>query len=141
MINQVQLIPNGKLAYVVINPGDKQYKALGGDNVRTSAILADLRLRLTNGINNDELFSAQQKTKLEKLDGAIIFYPTTMGYQMSMHTKNNHAQRLIEAVRKLNPDLIAGGHPNRVGGRILSRKKEDIQAFIDGFLNASESLD
>lgn len=140
LVREIQVTPNGKLAYIVINPGDKQYAALGGDNVRTSAILADLRLRLTNGINKDELFSNQQKAKLEKIEGAIIFYPTTIGYQMSVHTKKEYAQCLIEAVRKINPGLIAGGHPNRAGAKIFSNKKEDIQAFINSFLNASEAL-
>jgi nanoRNase/pAp phosphatase (c-di-AMP/oligoRNAs hydrolase) len=143
LYSKINVTENGKLAYVVIDPQDKQWAALGMDNTRTSTIIGDMRSRIVHPEPNDPFVNHGLKEKLKNVEGAIVFYRLSQGnttYQMSMTTKGNYAERLINQVRKKNPDLAAGGHPDRAGGRILSVDKKDVDGFINGFLDAAKEL-
>lgn len=140
VINNMKLTQNGQLAYAVINKNDKLWQALGSNTMRAKAILRDIRLRITSGIDNDDLFSPEQKKMLKNCKGVIIFYPISKGCQMSLHSREGYAKRLLHVVRKASPELMSDGHANRAGGRIFSRKNEDIQSFINSFLSAAEMI-
>lgn len=142
--SRVQVTKNGELAYLIIEPNDKQWRALGMDNTRTSDIIADFRSRLITP-ENDACFSPELKNKLKKVKGAIIFYRNSekadSSYKMSIHSKDDYAKRLIDGVKaNLNPDLIAGGHADRAGGKVNSCQKSDVDKFINDFLTAAENL-
>lgn len=141
IVSHVQVTKNGELAYIVIPPGDNAFKLVGGDNTTTSTIMSDLRPRLLNP-ENEPIFPPKLKAKLKNVKGAMIFYPTSekgLGiYQMSIHSKTNYANILINYIKKnLNSDLIAGGHADRAGGRVMSCKKQDVEKFIEDFLTAA----
>ena len=145
LFSKVKVTPNGKLAYVVIDPQDEQWASLGMDNTKTSAILGDLRQRLLNGVQKDPLFSPEQKKSLENLQGAIIFYRTSKDadstYRMSLTSKNNYAITLVEHIKThINPKLIAGGHPNRKGGMIKSFNQKEVNEFVNHFLQAANEI-
>lgn len=143
--SKVEVTPNGKLAYLIINPHDKEWASLGMDNKRTSEIIGELRSKLISNSAQDKSIPAELRNKLKNVEGAIIFYRTSSSpkseYRMSITSKGDYAQRLINYVRNnINPNLVAGGHPNRSGGRIPTFKKEDVRDFISNFLTAAERL-
>ncbi len=127
--SEVKLTSNKKLAYVIIAPQDKQWETIGMDNTRTSAILGELRRKLLD-TNKD-------------LQGAIIFYRTSSlpnsTYRMSITSRNGYADTLIKHIKSsINPDLIAGGHTDRAGGKIESLEASDVKKFVSDFLQAAE---
>lgn len=141
IFSDVKTTNNGKLAYVIIEPKDKEWISLGMKNSRTSPILRDLRLRLLNGINYDEAFSSEQRQKFQNIQGAIVFYRAGGVYQMSLTTKNDYANKLMAYIREnINPNLIGGGHPDRQGARIFSIEKNQVTDFINSFLTAAENI-
>jgi nanoRNase/pAp phosphatase (c-di-AMP/oligoRNAs hydrolase) len=142
--SKVQVTSNGELAYVAIDPADKGWKAVGMDNTKTSEMLSDLRSRLINP-ENDPSFSLELKNKLRDVKGAIVFYRAAetadSSYKMSIHAKDNYAERLINYIKNnLNPDLIAGGHPDRAGGKIRNCEKTNVDKFVNDFLVAAEAM-
>lgn len=144
IFSEVKTTKNGKLAYLIIDPQDKEWLSLGLDNTRTSTILRDLRMRLINGIKDDKAFTIGQREQLKNVKGAAVFYsvankPTI--YQMSIHSKDDFAEKLITYIKKnINANLEAGGHPNRAGGRVYSNNKTDINNFIDSFFTAAQNV-
>lgn len=141
IISGIKVTDNGKLAYITIDPNDKQWAELGMDNTRTSCILRDLRLRIINNSNNDNLLSKEQTEQLKNVKGAIIFYRSKDNYQMRVHSKDDYAGELIKYVKdNLNNDIEAGGHPHRAGGRIHTLDKDEISTFINNFLIAAEKI-
>lgn len=139
LFKETKTTPEGNLAYVVLEPNDKDWINLGMKNARTTILLRNWRLSTLNNKEND-MFSAQQKEKLKNLKGAIIFYRSGGAYQMSVHSKDNYAERLTTYIRK-NTSLKIYGHPERQGGRILSLQKDDVEKFINGFLDAADKID
>lgn len=122
--SEIKYTPNGKFAYVIIPLQDKQWKSLGMDTPRTSAIIKDLRITTLNNTPS--------------IQGVMAFYSAEDCYKMSIHSRNDYAQKLRDyIVQNLNPKLIAGGHPNRAGGH-TSLKPTDINQFIADFLTAAE---
>lgn len=156
LFSDIQVSPNGKLAYVIIEPDNKLWDSLGMDNHRNSTILRDLRTRLINGIQKDKMFTNEQKKRFKNLKGAVVFYKSTDSngnyvYQISMHTKKStDALKVLDNVKTewnkyierngKNIEIQGGGHENRAGGRILSSDRDDIEAYINCFLKASESI-
>lgn len=150
LFSSIKTSPNGKLAYIDINPFDKGWANLGMDNFRTSDILRDLRVRLINDVAHDNMFSSKQKKQLKNVEGAIVFYRVQRHkgdlYQMSIHTKGDYAKRLIDEARKLwfkksSIHFEAGGHDNRAGGRITSYSEEDARNYVDCFVQAAQNLE
>lgn len=144
-ISKVQVTPNGKLAYLVIEPHDRDWALIGMDNNRTSAIISDIRSRLIANNKNDKSITKELKNKLKDVEGAIVFYRTSVSpkseYRMSITSKGDYAQRLINYIQtNITPNLIAGGHPNRAGGKITTFKKEEVDKFVGNFLIAASKL-
>lgn len=141
LFKETKTTPKGNLAYIVLEPNDKDWLNLGMKNARTTILMRNWRLNTLNYKGNDKL-TAQQKEELKNLKGAMIFYRAGGVYQMSIHSKDNYAERLTNYIRKnINPDLKAYGHPERQGGRIFSLQKDDVEKFINGFLNAADEVD
>lgn len=144
LFSEVQITPNGKLAYVVINPNDKQWQRLGMHNTRTSAILRDLRVRLINGVQTDKIFSEGQRKLFKNLKGAIVFYRDAQRsdskYRFSMHGKVDYAERIVNYVKKINPAVEGGGHPDREGGGIKSLSENKIKELVNNFLTAAKHV-
>lgn len=136
LLSQVQVTPNGKLAYIIIPLGDKNWSSMGMDTIRNSDILRDVRLTILNSPKKDE--------KLKNIEGVMIFYrekPSTDSlYKMSIHSINNYAQRLTDRVKATTDLKTTGGHEDRAGGRIFSVQPDDVQEFINHFLQASQAL-
>lgn len=149
LISEIKTSPNGKLAYIEINPDETTWAELKMDNYRTSTILRDLRVRIIDGVRHDNLFDNSKKEQLKHAQGAIIFYRVQRSkgdlYQMSIHSKGNYATRLIDEARRLwykqtNVHFEAGGHDNRAGGRIFSFSQQDADKYVDCFVQAAENL-
>jgi hypothetical protein len=139
--SQINISQNGKLAYLVIAPDEAK---MGMDNPKTSTILGDLRSRVLANDPNDPYLSDVQKEKLKDVKGAIAFYrvaPNSEVYQMSITTKDDYASQLIRHIKKnIDPDLAAGGHPDRAGGRVFSLDPKKINGFVSSFIQAAETL-
>lgn len=141
IFSEVKITPNGKLGYLVIEPYDKEWKSLGMDNARTSYILRDLRLQLLNNVSDNEFFTPEQKQNFKNLQGAAVFYRANDAYQLSITTKEDYAKRLTDYIKEhINPDLVAGGHADRMGAKIFSIEKNQVDNFINSFLIASEKV-
>lgn len=153
LFSKIQVSKNGDLAYVIIDPKDKKWKDLGMDNVRTSAILRDLRLRLINNIQEDEMLSAEQRENLKNLKGIVIFYPIKRkAYQLSIHSKGDYAikylryakeayaRKQLEKPNEIIHDLVGDGHPHRAGGRIFFSNAAERESLIESFLEAAENV-
>lgn len=143
LFSDIQITPNGRLAYVIIKPDDEQWINLGRDNTRTSTIINDFRKRIM-GADLPPYLSTQEKEKLRGVKGAMVFYTISKNgpYQMSIHSKDGYAERLRMYIKgHINPDLQAGGHSNRQGGKAASMEQRDIDAFINSFLTAAEKVD
>ena len=84
------------------------------------------------------------KENFNKLKAIVIFYRVNKGYdsayQVSIHSKDGYAEKLIEQVREINEDFIGGGHPDRAGGRINSCEYENAMYLVNDFLKADEEL-
>lgn len=163
IFSKIKLTPNGKMAYVIIDKKDPKWKALGMDNARTSAILRDLRLRLINNTQTDEIFTPEQKSMFANanIQGAITFYPADKkagkpkAYQISMHSKSGtsmtkkwriyakqaYAQKEMQRANSVKYELIGDGHDDRSGGRIFTYDKNPIKNFIDSFLEAGQNVE
>lgn len=141
LFKETKVTPKGNLAYVVLEPNDKDWLKLGMKNARTTILLRNWRLNAINNKTND-IFRPQQKEELKNLKGAIIFYRSGGAYQMSTHSKDNYAERLTNyVIKNINPDLQLYGHPTRRGGRILSLQKDEVEKFINGFLDSADKVD
>ncbi len=143
--SMVQVTPNGKLAYVIISPDNKQWMSLGCDETRNSIILSDLRQRLINNNLDSENFTAKQKEQLKNIKGTIVFYRESPEsgsiYKMSLLSKDDYTMRLISYIKThLNPELVAGGHSERAGGSINSCAPKDVNQFINNFLIAADKV-
>lgn len=133
------------LAYIYIDPKDKQWSDMGMGTRRNRDILKDLRLRLLNGLKDDELFTDNQKKRFENLKAVVVFYRVSnspdSAYKMSIHSKDGYAEQLTRYIREnINASLIAGGHPDRQGGIISSLETDDVLKFVDNFLKADTAL-
>lgn len=138
LFSEIKITTNGKLAYIIIPTEDKQWKSLGMDGMRTSTILRDVRMKTLNSRAKDE--------KTKNLKGVMVFYREkdnlNSKYNMSIHSIDNYAERLINYVKEnINPSLTAGGHANRAGGDIDSIAPDKVKEFINNFLTAAENLD
>ena len=146
LFSSINTTPNGKLAYVVIDPHDKQWRELGMDNDRNSLILRNLRIALLNSGEKDSPFTLGQKELFKNTKASMIFYRTSPNkhglFQMSIHSKDGYAQNLINYIKtNIDPNLEAGGHKDRAGGRVRSLGKTEIEKFINYFLTAAEKVD
>jgi len=146
---KIQITKNGKLAYIVINPEDQEWKNIGQSTITTSRILSNLRQRLLVNNPDDPLIPGNLKHKLDKLKGVIVFYrgsivqkPSEETYKLSIHSKDNYDQELIDYIRKnLYPELYAGGHPDRKGGHVKTIDPDKCKLFVNYFVTAADNLD
>lgn len=153
IFSEVEVTKNGKMAYLVIDAEDADWKALGMDNFRTSEILRYLRLKLINNVQASEKFTSEQKLKMQNLQGAAIFYRAESVYQISMHSKPDGVEctELLEQAMKnfskyaqekgSTLKIDGGGHPHRAGGRMHSLEKEDVKQFVKSFMDAFDKID
>ena len=118
---------DGKFGYIVIPVDDQEWKAIGGDNKITSTIMANFR---TETIENNN----------GPLDIIAIFYPTNDLYQVSMHSKNNNVVNLVNKLKETDPNLSAGGHANRGGGRIYTLNSKKCQEWVDNFISKANEF-
>lgn len=141
VFSQLQVSPNGKMAYVVIPPEDALWKKVGMDTPKTSEILKDLRVRVSENSQNVSMLSDEQKNKMKNVDTVVAFYRKGDEYRMSIHSRSNSAIKLIDYIKEnLNPNIIAGGHADRAGGKIDSVNEKDTMKFVNDFVKASEIL-
>lgn len=142
VFKNMQVSPNGKLAYSVVEPNDKLWQKLGMDNPTTSEILKDFRQSVLE--KDSSKFSSKQKSMLKDVDTAIVFYRKSDNeniYKLSIHSKSNSALDLIKKVQEnYNPNLIAGGHEDRAGGKIMSIDTQNTHKLVSDFVNASKIL-
>lgn len=146
LFSKVKTSPNGKLAYVAIDPQDEQWASLGMYNRRTNPILADFRKRILTRLEREKRFTPQQKAMLNNVEGVITFYRVSdnpqSGYNLSINTKGDYAQRLFDYVKtNINPTVNAGGKKDRGGADIPSINPNDTQKFINYFITAAQALE
>jgi len=145
LCSKIEITSNKKIAYIIIDPDDKDWAKLGLSNIRTKTILADLRQKMINP-QDCAMFSEQLKENLKDVKGAVIFYKTSgikgISYNLSATSKDGFAELLIEDIKDTvkNPNMTGGGHLDRVGGRVFSCEKKDVDNFITKVLTTAESL-
>lgn len=142
---KLKITENGKLAYLVIDYNDKTWSKLGMDNPRTEVILSDFRQNVLNPDLTKNVFSEMQKSKLKNVQATVVFYRKNSlpdsEYKMSLHSKNGYGFKLLDYIKQnYDKNLIAGGHPDRAGGKIFSSKNEDLQKFVQNFIDASNNV-
>lgn len=143
---KIKFSNNGKLAYVAISPSDEEWQRLGQDNSVTSAILSDFRVK---AITNSKAFAPELREKLSKIEAVAVFYrgpvepdPSKELYRVSIHSKNGTAQKLLEHIRaNLYEELKAGGHADRIGGRINTTDDSVCGKWVNYFLQAADKID
>lgn len=127
LIDKIELGFDGKLAYVIIPPGDEEWEKIGKDNPVTSAILNKFRKNVLNNSFNDD--------RLNKVKIALVFYEADDKYKVSFHSKiklDKMYDLFNQAFKKDNNSL--GGHSTRGGGRILSKDKEACDNWVQDIL-------
>ena len=143
--SKVKISDNGKMAYVVIPPNDKEWASLGMDTTATSTILNHLRGGISENSQNVKFLTSEQKEKMKNVDTVIAFYQKSEfsnEYRMSIHSKSNSALDLINYVKQNGKSKIsAGGHTNRAGGKIDSIDEKDTNNFVSDFIEASKILE
>ncbi len=143
LFDGVKFSPNGKFAYFVIAPDDEDWINLGGDTNRTSTIIRDFRMRLLKNSPEDIMISNNLSEKLKNVEVAGVFYPDydEEVFKKSFHSKKNYVARYQNYVREnIYPELTAGGHSNRGGGRILTLDKEACEQWVGYFVEAAENV-
>jgi len=145
LFSNIKVSPNGKLAYVIIEPDDPLWQKLGMDNQTTSAIMKDLRYRTSVESQKMPEYSDKQKEQLKNVDSVLAFYRKSDSpnseYRMSIHSNSNSALKLIDYVKNINPLFGGNGHEDRAGGCIHSLDKDDVKQLTNDFVQASEILD
>lgn len=145
LVSYITLSTQNGLAYIFIPPDDQTWTSLRMDNRKTSAMLKDIRTRVMGDIENDDMFTPQQKEKLKNVKAIAIFYRSNpsenSSYQMSIHSKGGYSKKLIDYVREnFDNNLIAGGHQDRAGGKLNSINFNDTIKFVNNFLEADKQL-
>lgn len=148
--SMIQVSPNGKLAYVLIEPDNKDWATIGMDTNKNSKILSNLRTRMLKS-QQDSIFSPELKEKLKQVQIAMVFYKTSPElneFKMSVHSNSVDSDAFITAAKSewakylaqtnQNIPYYGGGHPDRAGGKILSCEKQDAKAYVNCFLTAIE---
>lgn len=143
LFEDAKVTENGKFAYVELPPDDEQWMLLGADNKRTSRILRDFRIRAIEHEKDDPIIN-KMNDKYKNVQAAAVFYsrPEDNVYQISIHTKEDYAKKFNDYIRKnLYPELTAGGHANRGGGRIFTLDKNACKEWVNYFKIAGENID
>ncbi|MBR1681170.1 DHH family phosphoesterase [bacterium] len=125
---RTQFSKNGKLAYLEIQQGDKDWEDMGRDTVRTKTVLGNYRKQMLENKN---------------LDAVAVFFPTNEKdiYKMSILTRNDYAKQIIDEIKSTTyPELIAGGHDDRSGGTINSTDKNVCHEWVNLFINAADKV-
>ncbi|MDD3237085.1 MAG: DHH family phosphoesterase [Candidatus Gastranaerophilales bacterium] len=144
LFDSVKFSDNKKFAYVELGPQDPQWMALGGDNKRTSVTLRDFRVRLLNNDSNDKMISKDLRKDLKDVQAVAVFYsnPDEDLYKISIHTKEDYAKKYNEYIREnIYPELTAGGHANRGGGRTFTLDSEKCHEWVGYFKTAADNID
>lgn len=102
--NEMKIAANGKFAYTVIPPNNKEWNSLGGDNLITSGIMGDFRIKTIE--------------KNKDIDSVAVFYQDKNGYKVSIHSKKGKILDLFEYIKKTYSNIQCGGHPDRGGASI-----------------------
>lgn len=145
MAANVKISPNGKFAYVAINPEDRDWAKVGMDNDTTSNLIRSFRKEILKDKPDNNLFTPEQIKSFSNIQNVAIFYRTSPNYhgvyKVSLHSKNNTAIALLKQAEKIFGKEIGGGHPNRCGGKITSLDKIETEKFVNSFLEASQKID
>lgn len=139
LYSQIKFTPNGKFAYVAIDPHDKKWLALGMDNPTTSDILRDFRLKIISN-NKTMPVSNEIRKKIRGIDGVFVLYRSGNNYNISSTSHNGFAYNLVTKAAEINPKAHGGGHPKRAGGGINTHNSKDVREYIDSIIKASELI-
>lgn len=127
----VQIEPNGKFAYVAIDPQDKDWAKIGMDNDTTSTLLRHFRKETLK--NSPEL------------KAVAIFYRTSPKdhgvYRVSLHSKDGYAHKLLKKAETLSGTEIGNGPPDRPSGSLASLDKTETDKFINYFVEAAKEIE
>lgn len=127
--SKIQFIPNKKFAFIEIPVKDEEWSSLGGDNKVTSAVMGNFRV------------SVLENPKFQELNTIAIFYPVNDCYRISIHSKNNSVIDFFNYVKNnTNPDLTAGGHPNRGGGCIQTLNPKKCHIWVEQFIKSAKEF-
>jgi len=145
---KIQFSQNNKLAFVVIEPQNTEWIALGQDNLVTSRIIGDFRQRIITNNPDDKLIPENIKQKLDKTQAIIVFYrgpkmenSQDETYRLSINTKNNSAVKIIEEAKLSgDADITGGGHTDRAAAKIFSLDGQKCKNFIDCFIKAADKI-
>ena len=124
--NDMRISANGKFAYTIIPPNDKEWEALGGDNPVTSSIMGNFRI------------SRLEKSK--EIDSIAVFYQDKNGYRISLHSKSGKVLDLFEHITRIHPEIQCGGHPERGGGSIQTFEERNSLDWANKIISCAEKF-
>jgi|GEM_PF-1850976 len=135
---KIKFTKNGKLAYAVINPNDKEWKNIGAENAVTVKILSDFRQRLLKNNLDDPFIPKGLHNRLSRIEGVAVFFPgpkESVTYKFNILSHDNYAKKLSNEMNILYPKLNSGGHSNRVGGKIYSNSPKICKKLAKNLIN------
>ena len=118
---------NGKVAYVAIAVDDEEWKALGEDNIRTSAILNSFRRNVLKLYPDVKV--------------ALVFYKAEGAYRISIHSKDFKLDEFYDYAKdNINFDFSIGGHSDRGGGKLSSLDVDICNDWIEKIVGCFNDL-
>jgi len=127
--NRMQYSQNGKMAFVEITNDDEEWNNLGRNTEKTAIILGKFR-----------------KETLEKnknIESVAVFYPCSdeKTYKMSITSNKDYAMKIVDYAKEhFSKDIVAGGHPERCGGSIVTSNPNEQHKWVNYFVNASDKI-
>ena len=128
--DRVQYSKNGKMAFVEIKNDDEEWNNLGRNTEKTAIVLGKFRKNILE--------------KNKNIESVAVFYPCDDGmtYKMSILSNKDYAMKIVDyAKANYSIDIIAGGHPERCGGSIVTSNPDEQHQWVKYFVNASENID
>jgi len=127
--NRVQYSKNGKMAFIEIKNDDEEWNNLGRNTEKTTIILGKFRKKLLD--------------KNKNLESVAVFYPCEDGitYKMSITSNKDYAMKIVDYAKEYySKDIIAGGHPERCGGSIVTSNPIEQHKWVNYFINSSNQI-
>ena len=127
LYKKINFSKNGKVAYVAIAVDDEEWKSLGEDNIRTSAILNNFRRNVLKLYPDVKV--------------ALVFYKAEGAYRISIHSKDFNLDEFYDYAKdNIDFDFSLGGHSDRGGGKLSSLDIDTCNGWIEKIVDCFNDL-
>ena len=127
--NRIQYSQNGKMAFIEIKNDDEEWNNIGRNTEKASIILGKFRKETLD--------------KNKNLDSVAVFYPCSDGetYKMSITSNNDYAMKIVNYAKEhYSNDIIAGGHPERCGGTVVTSNPIEQHNWVSYFVKSADKI-